>query len=156
MMSMAEQIKEQKLLVLAGERGDPQDHALRKRDITELQVLIGKLKRDAAAITTSLAAATAALDALSDAVAILDSEMIDPSFETVSKNIQSSNGSIAYDIDGRLEAVTYASGAIKTFAYDIDGNLSTITLTGTLPPGIDTVKHLNYSAGDLVGITYST
>lgn len=75
------------------------------------------------------------------------------SFETVSKNIAAIDATLAYS-GGDLETITYANGIVKTFAYGVDG-LATVTLSGATPGGIDLVKTLNYTLGELTGFTYS-
>lgn len=74
--TVPQQIDQQKLQVLAGERGDPLDHALRRRQLEEVQTLIGQLKKQASDITARLAAAQSDIlslgSAISDAQAALD------------------------------------------------------------------------------------
>jgi hypothetical protein len=74
-------------------------------------------------------------------------------FETVSKNLSSEDATLHYTGD-LLTSIAYSNGITKTFAYGPDG-LSTVTLSGAVPGGIDLVKTLVYSAGNLVGVTYS-
>lgn len=76
------------------------------------------------------------------------------SFETVSKNLSASGATLDY-VDGALETITYANGIIKTLAYDVDGNLVTVTLSGATPDGIQLVKTLSYTSGELTGVSYS-
>ena len=75
------------------------------------------------------------------------------SFETVSKNLAASDGTLNYTGDV-LTSIVYANGITKTFAYGPDG-LSSITLSGSTPGGIDLVKTLVYSSGKLASISYS-
>jgi hypothetical protein len=76
------------------------------------------------------------------------------SFETVAKNLSAEGAVLAYNGAGDLASITYANGAIKTLNYTGD-KLTSIVLSGTLPPGIDTVKTLSYTGDDLTDITYS-
>jgi YD repeat-containing protein len=77
-------------------------------------------------------------------------------FETVSKNLASSGGTLAYDANGDLITITYLNGIIKTLAYDANGDLISLTLSGSTPEGIDLVKTFSYDAnGDLVTFVYS-
>lgn len=78
-----------------------------------------------------------------------------PSFESTSKNLKSLDFEIDYDVDGNVSVITYSNGVTKTFGYTL-GDIATITLTGSaLPIGIDTIKTLQYDAGNVVGATYS-
>lgn len=75
------------------------------------------------------------------------------SFETVNRNLSASDATLAYAGDD-LSTITYTSGIVKTFAYGGDG-LATVTLSGSTPGGIDLIKTLNYTLGELTGFTYS-
>lgn len=75
------------------------------------------------------------------------------SFETVSANLDASGATFTYS-DGELSQITYANGVVKTFAYGADG-LASVTLSGALPGGIDRVKSLGYTGGELTAISYS-
>jgi hypothetical protein len=74
-------------------------------------------------------------------------------FETVSKNLDASDATYGYTL-GELTSITYANGIVKTLAYGVDG-LSTVTLSGSTPGGIDLVKTLIYSGGDLTSASYT-
>lgn len=77
-------------------------------------------------------------------------------FETVSKNLASAGGTLAYDANGDLVTITYDNGILKTLAYDANGDLISLTLSGSTPEGIDLVKTFSYDAnGDLVTFVYS-
>lgn len=77
-------------------------------------------------------------------------------FETVSKNLASSGGTLAYDANGDLVTITYDNGILKTLAYDGNGDLISLTLSGSTPESIDLVKTFSYDAnGDLVTFVYS-
>lgn len=76
-----------------------------------------------------------------------------PTFETVNKNLQSSDSTIAMTGDD-IASITYANGIVKTFAYGPDG-LASVTLSGNVPGGISLIKTLLYSAGNPAGATYS-
>lgn len=79
------------------------------------------------------------------------------SFETVSKNLRAYPAAFAYS-GGDLASITYSLGAgltiVKTFNRTA-GNLTSVVISGSVPSGIATTKTLTYSAGELVGITYS-
>lgn len=75
------------------------------------------------------------------------------SFETVSKNLDASNATLAYT-SGDLTSITYANGIVKTLGYS-GGNLTTVVLSGATPGGIDLTKTLSYTSGDLTGVSYS-
>jgi hypothetical protein len=79
------------------------------------------------------------------------------SFETVSKNLDAYPATLAY-ASGNLSSITYALGGlltiVKTFNYT-GTDLTSIVLSGDTPAGISLTKTLTYSAGNLVGITYS-
>ena len=77
-------------------------------------------------------------------------------FENISKNLDSSNATFAYDGSGDIATITYANGIIKTFNRDGSGDMDTIVLSGTLPSGLtETTKTFNRSGGNLIGFTYS-
>lgn len=77
-------------------------------------------------------------------------------FETVNKNLASSNGTLVYNVDGDLETITYDNGVVKTLAYDAGGDLISVTLSGNTPEGIALVKNFGYNiSGDLISFTYS-
>jgi len=57
-----ELIAEQKLLVLAGERGDPLDHALRRRQLEDVQLLIASVRKQAVIIVAQLLTAQGDID----------------------------------------------------------------------------------------------
>lgn len=85
----------------------------------------------------------------------LKQTFISQTFETVSKNLASAGGTLAY-ADGDLVTITYDNGILKTLAYDANGDLISLTLSGSTPEGIDLVKTFSYDAnGDLVTFTYS-
>lgn len=76
------------------------------------------------------------------------------SFETVSKNLSSSDAVYSYSINGDLQTITYSSGVIKTFNYTLN-LLTSVVLSGATPSGIELTKSLTYSTNDLVAVTYS-
>lgn len=80
------------------------------------------------------------------------------SFEDVAKNIASNPSTLAYNVDGTINTVTYDLGnslsIVKTFAYS-GGNLSTIVLSGSTPSGITLTKTFTYTSGDVTNIAYS-
>lgn len=75
-------------------------------------------------------------------------------FEIVSRNHRSVDAVLTYD-NGDLITVEYVDGITKTLAYDGNGDLITITLSGATPAGIDLVKTLTYTDGELTAIAYS-
>jgi hypothetical protein len=78
-------------------------------------------------------------------------------FESVSKNIASSDYELTYNGAGDLTVITYANGIIKTLGYLESGDLGTITLSGSTPLGISLQKSLTYNeAGDLISVSYSS
>ena len=78
-------------------------------------------------------------------------------FESVSKNIASSDYELTYNGAGDLTVITYANGIIKTWGYLGSGDLGTITLSGSTPLGISLQKSLTYNeAGDLISVSYSS
>lgn len=86
----------------------------------------------------------------------LKQAFIAQTFETVSKNLASAGGTLAYDANGDLVTITYDNGILKTLAYDANGDLISLTLSGDTPEGIDLVKTFSYDAnGDLVNFVYS-
>ena len=74
-------------------------------------------------------------------------------FETVAKNLASSDYTLVRT-SGVLTSIVYANGITKTLSYGPDG-LASITLSGSTPGGIDLIKTLTYSGGELVGASYS-
>lgn len=81
---------------------------------------------------------------------------IEEAFETVSQNLDSSNASISYDGNGRIDSITYANGITKTISYDGNGRISTITLSGSTPLGIDLTRTMSYNVGgQLTGTVYA-
>ena len=76
------------------------------------------------------------------------------SFETVNKNLSAADADYSYSIDGDLQSVSYVSGVNKTFTYDA-GLLHTVVLSGATPGGIELVKTLTYSLGNLIAVNYS-
>lgn len=75
-------------------------------------------------------------------------------FETVNKNLASSDGVLGYT-GSDLTTITYANGILKTLSYDAGGDLISVTLSGATPEGIMLVKTFSYTSGDLTSFTYS-
>lgn len=75
------------------------------------------------------------------------------SFETVAANLDASGAAFAYT-GADLTQITYANGVVKSLAYGPDG-LASVTLSGVLPSGINLVKSLSYTGGELTAISYS-
>jgi hypothetical protein len=78
---------------------------------------------------------------------------IKESFETVSKNLDSSNALYQYT-DGNLSSITYANGVIKTFEYSQD-SLVSVSLSGNTPQEITLVKTFTYIDDNLAFTNYS-
>jgi hypothetical protein len=77
-------------------------------------------------------------------------------FETVSKNLKSWDGTFNY-IGGALSSIVYTDGVdtiTKTFNYTSE-TLTSIVLSGDTPAGIDLTKTLGYTSEDLTSITYT-
>ena len=77
-------------------------------------------------------------------------------FETVSKNLKSWDGTFNY-VGGALSSIVYTDGVdtiTKTFNYTSE-TLTSIVLSGDTPAGIDLTKTLGYTSGDLTSITYT-
>lgn len=82
---------------------------------------------------------------------------VEDTFETISKNIKAYPFTIEY-FEGNPIRIIYDLGGdesvIKTFGYT-DELLTSITLSGNVPNGITLIKNLNYSQGNLVGVSYN-
>ena len=76
------------------------------------------------------------------------------SFETVSKNLPSSDAIYGYSLDGDLLTIVYSNGVIKTLNYT-SGVLTSVVLSGVTPSGIELTKSFTYTASNLVAVTYS-
>lgn len=64
------------------------------------------------------------------------------------------NATYAYDIDGRLEQITYASGNYKEFLYNIDGQLETINYVRVVgATGTTTTTYAYNLDGTLASVT---
>lgn len=81
---------------------------------------------------------------------------IEHTFETVNKNLPSSDATLTYDANDDLVEVEYSSGVIKTLTYNAEGDLTTVVLSGDTPENIMLTKTLGYDGtGNLVSVTYS-
>jgi hypothetical protein len=86
----------------------------------------------------------------------LAKEFIKHTFETVNKNLDASDATLAYNSSDDLVTVTYANGVVKTLSYNSDGDLVTVVLSGATPADIMLTKTLGYDAnGNLVSVTYT-
>jgi hypothetical protein len=85
---------------------------------------------------------------------INEAAFVEHSFETIAKNLKAKDATLSYT-SGDLETVEYSNGIIKTLAYNSGGDLETITLSGSTPLGINLVKTLGYTDGNLSTITFS-
>jgi hypothetical protein len=84
-----------------------------------------------------------------------EAAFVQQSFETISKNLKASDYELTYNGAGDLTVITYANGIIKTLGYLGSGDLGTIALSGATPGGIDLVKTLLYTDGNLTSVSYS-
>lgn len=75
-------------------------------------------------------------------------------FETISNNLQSYDSTLNYDVNGDITDIVYSNGITKTFGYS-GGDIVTVTLSGSTPSGINLVKTLTYTSGDVTAITYT-
>jgi hypothetical protein len=81
---------------------------------------------------------------------------VQKTFDTVNKNLDSSGGTLAYNVGGDLTSITYANGVVKTLAYSVGGDLISVTLSGATPAGISLVKTFTYDVGgNLTTFAYS-
>jgi hypothetical protein len=74
-------------------------------------------------------------------------------FETVSKNLDTSNAVLNYTGEN-LTSIAYVNGITKTLNYTGE-NLTSVVLSGSTPSGIDLTKTLSYTGDNLTGVTYS-
>jgi hypothetical protein len=74
-------------------------------------------------------------------------------FETVSKNLDSTDATLNYTGDD-LTSIVYSNGITKTLNYTSD-NLTSVVLSGATPSGISLTKTLTYTEDNLVGFSYS-
>lgn len=80
---------------------------------------------------------------------------VQATFETVSKNLPSSNFTFTYNGAGQLTTITYSSGVVKTLGYNGAGDLTTVVLSGSTPAGITLTKTLTYTSGNLTSVAYT-
>lgn len=78
---------------------------------------------------------------------------ISQSFETVSANLDASDATLNYNVNGDITSIEYTNGIIKTFNYT-GSDITSIVLSGSTPGGIDLTKTLSYVDGDVVSISY--
>lgn len=87
-----------------------------------------------------------------------DTNNIEITFETVSKNLTGKPYVPTYDGNDDIIYITYDIGnglsIIKTFNYTLDV-LTSITLSGSTPSGINLTKTFHYTGENLTSITYS-
>lgn len=76
------------------------------------------------------------------------------SFETVSANLDASDATLNYDVDGNITSIDYSNGITKTFNYTGE-DITSIVLSGSTPSGISLTKTLTYTSGDVTDIAYS-
>lgn len=80
------------------------------------------------------------------------------SFETVSANLSAYNYTITYNGSGDVDTITYDLGGglevVKTLNYTA-GDVTSIVLSGDTPSGISLTKTLTYTSGDVTSIAYS-
>lgn len=81
---------------------------------------------------------------------------ISQTFESVNKNLPSSDATLTYDANDDLTEVEYSSGVVKTLTYNAGGDLITVVLSGDTPENIMLTKTLGYDvSGNLTSVTYS-
>lgn len=82
-----------------------------------------------------------------------ENKFLGKSFETVSKNLDSSDATYTYTA-GLLTQISYANGIVKQLNYTEEA-LTSVTLSGSTPAGIELTKTFTYQQDNLVGTTYS-
>lgn len=82
-----------------------------------------------------------------------ENKFLGKSFETVSKNLDSSDCTYSYTA-GALTEISYANGVVKALNYTADV-LTSVVLSGNTPAGIELTKTFTYQDDNLVGATYS-
>jgi hypothetical protein len=82
-----------------------------------------------------------------------ENRFLGKSFETVSKNLDSSDCTYSYS-SGALTQISYSNGVVKALNYTSDV-LSSVVLSGSTPAGIELTKTFTYQDDNLVGATYS-
>lgn len=154
---------------LKGEPGTPGEKGKDGTEITALEVasklesLEGEDKLDISAIK---GAEELVLDIVKDKISKIpkpkitggfrdtsSSSGVAESFETVSKNLDSSGATLTYTGDN-LTSIEYANGITKTLSYTGD-NLTSVVLSGSTPSGISLTKTLTYTGDNLTGVAYS-
>lgn len=79
---------------------------------------------------------------------------IESSFETVSSNLSNYDNTLNYNGSGDITDIVYSNGVTKTFNYT-GADITSIVLSGSTPNGIELIKTLTYTNGDVTGITYT-
>lgn len=82
-----------------------------------------------------------------------ENKFLAKSFETVSKNLDSSDATYSYTT-GLLTQINYANGVVKQLNYNNEV-LTSVSLSGSTPAGIELTKTFTYQNDELVGTTYS-
>lgn len=82
-----------------------------------------------------------------------ENKFLGRSFETISKNLDSSDCTYSYTA-GALTQISYANGIAKSLNYTA-GVLTSVVLSGSTPAGIELTKTFTYQDDNLVGATYS-
>lgn len=82
-----------------------------------------------------------------------ENKFLAKSFETVSKNLDSSDATYSYTT-GLLTQISYANGVVKQLNYNNEV-LTSVSLSGSTPAGIELTKTFTYQNDELVGTTYS-
>jgi len=140
----------EKLQVLAGDRGKPQDHALRKGEVANIQSLIAQLRTATSNIGNSIAAIQKNADGVTEELEGLSEDLNNTEQELSLiqervTNIDSSLGSI----EDRIE--TAESALSEILNVDL-GNLS--DRIGTIEDSLNTIKS-QVSAVTISAITSS-
>lgn len=74
-------------------------------------------------------------------------------FETVAKNLPSSDYTINYSGDN-ISSIVYSGGITKTLNYTGD-NITSVVLSGSTPVGIDLTKTISYLGENISSVSYS-
>ena len=119
-------------------------------DHEELRDEVETLKKN---VTTQFVGGGVSANWVKNYVAQNQSAGLSETFETVSKNLDSSSATLSYTGDN-LTSIVYTNGITKTLNYTGD-NLTSVVLSGSTPSGIDLTKTLSYTGDNLTEVTYS-
>ncbi len=102
--SPLEQIESQKLAVLLGERGDADNHALRRSHLTEVQALIASVTKQAKVLQGQLTTAEEAIVALQGNVSTLQGDVI--TLDAALAAAQATLAALLADVAGLTTAIS--------------------------------------------------